>query len=65
MRTLFRVLSLSLLASLALALAGCASDDDADRPKGPNDDTSALPWNRPMPGERSGGPLGSMPFQSR
>lgn len=61
MRRRFRLLALLLLACFAWSSTSCETDD---APRGPMDDTSALPWNRPLPGERSG-PLGAMPFQSR
>jgi hypothetical protein len=56
-----RLFALALLACLTLLAASCATED---KPRGPTDDVSGLPWNRPMPGERSGGALGAMPFQS-
>lgn len=55
-----RRIALFLLASLAWLASSCATDD---KPSGPEDSASSLPWNRPLPGEHSG-PLGGMPFQS-
>ncbi len=50
---------LSMTCGLAMLLtAGCASDDDANRPLAPKDDISGLPWNRPLSseaGQRFGG----------
>ena len=56
-----RLLALLLLASLGLITVSCESED---KPRGPTDSVSGLPWNRPMPGDRSGGAMGGMPFQS-
>ena len=56
-----RLFALVLLASLGLIATSCETEDT---PRGPTDSVSGLPWNRPMPGERSGGALGAMPFQS-
>jgi hypothetical protein len=56
-----RLFALVLLASVALVAASCETED---KPRGPEDSISGLPWNRPLPGERSGGALGAMPFQS-
>jgi hypothetical protein len=56
-----RLLAMALLACLAVVAVSCETED---KPRGPEDSVSALPWNRPMPGERSGGALGAMPFQS-
>jgi len=56
-----RLFALIALACFALIAASCQTED---KPRGPEDSVSGLPWNRPMPGERSGGALGAMPFQS-
>ena len=56
-----RSFTLLLLGSLLFLSISCETED---RPRGPEDSVSGLPWNRPMPGDRSGGPLGGMPFQS-
>lgn len=56
-----RLFALITLASTALIAASCQTED---KPRGPEDSVSGLPWNRPLPGERSGGALGAMPFQS-
>jgi hypothetical protein len=61
MERALRLFALALLASLGFLAASCASEEP--RPKGPEDDVSGLPWNRPMPGEK-GGAMGGMPFQS-
>ena len=61
MRRITRILALTLLASSIMLLA--ASCETEDRPKGPEDSVSGLPWNRPMPGEKTG-PMGGMPMQS-
>ena len=58
MKRFLLILQLGLLGSLAFLASSCESDDPF---KGPSDNTSSLPWNRPMPGERSS-PL--TPFQS-
>ncbi len=55
-----RLLALVLLATFAFAAVSCETED---KPRGPEDSVSGLPWNRPMPGERSGA-MGAMPFQS-
>ena len=55
-----RLFALALLASLTLIAASCETED---KPRGPTDNVSGLPWNRPMPGERTG-PMGGMPMQS-
>lgn len=57
-----RLSALFLLACAALIAVSCETED---KPRGPVDSVSGLPWNRPLPGERSPGPLGAMPFQSR
>jgi hypothetical protein len=56
-----RLLAMALLVCLAAVAVSCATEEG---PRGPEDSVSSLPWNRPMPGERSGGALGAMPFQS-
>ncbi|HEY2573898.1 MAG TPA: hypothetical protein VGH65_07505 [Verrucomicrobiaceae bacterium] len=56
-----RLVALLLLGVLAFIAVSCESEE---KPRGPEDSASGLPWNRPMPGERSNGPLGGMPFQS-
>jgi hypothetical protein len=53
-----RLIALVLLACLTLLTLSCESEDT-----GPADSASGLPWNRPLPGERSGA-MGAMPFQS-
>ena len=55
-----RLFCLVLVGTLALICSSCETEDG---PRGPSDDISALPWNRPLPGERTG-PLGGMPMQS-
>lgn len=61
MQRVFRFFTVILLASLGLVTTSCETDT---KPRGPSDDISGLPWNRPMPGDRSGS-MGGMPFQSR
>jgi len=57
-----RIFALLLLGTLGFLAVSCETTEE--RPRGPEDSTSGLPWNRPMPGDRSTGPLGGMPFQS-
>lgn len=61
MNRIARLIGLLLLASLGFIAVSCETDDS---PRGPSDNVSGLPWNRPMPGDRTG-PMGGMPFQSR
>jgi hypothetical protein len=61
MRRATRLFTLILLTSLGFIMASCETEP---KPRGPSDDVSGLPWNRPMPGDRSGGGMGGMPFQS-
>ena len=61
MHRAIRLFALVLVASLGLIAASCETES---QPRGPTDNVSGLPWNRPMPGERSGGAMGGLPFQS-